>query len=74
MLARAAAQPDHIGLTNTAKRLLLAYGERCSIDLSSSSAGGTEVRIRIPREEPRRASDGRPAAASGGPQPGGESR
>jgi two-component system, sensor histidine kinase YesM len=65
-LEQAPRSAGHIGLPNTAKRLVLAYGERARITLASASPGGTEVTLRIPLSPPEaavRASPGIPAAS-----------
>ena len=49
--ARAAAQPQGVGLRNTAERLRVLYGDRASIQIELREPSGTRVTLLIPRGE-----------------------
>lgn len=47
----------HIGLSNAARRLQLAYGDRAKLLLYNSPMGGAVVELQIPCEAPKEVSD-----------------
>ncbi|HKR07877.1 MAG TPA: histidine kinase [Gemmatimonadaceae bacterium] len=47
-IAAGAADADGHGLANTRERLHTLYGDRASLDVTASAAGGTVARLRIP--------------------------